>query len=96
MFDSVIGEAAVLDRAIVDKEATIGPRAVVGEGNDLRPNRDEPERLYAGLTLVGKQASIPRGVRIGRNCRIDPLVDAADFGRRRRIGSGETLRHAAP
>ncbi|MEO8245979.1 MAG: sugar phosphate nucleotidyltransferase [Chloroflexota bacterium] len=96
MFDTVIGEEAVLDRAIVDKEAIIGARAVIGQGEDLRPNRDEPERLYAGLTLVGKQASIPPGTRIGRNCRIDPLVDAADFGRRRRIASGETLRHAAP
>lgn len=94
MFDTLVGEGAVVDRAIVDKEVEIGPRAVVGEGDDLRPNRDEPERLYAGLTLVGKQARIPRGVHIGRNCRIDPLVDGDDFGRRRRIGSGETLRHA--
>ena len=93
MFDAMVGRDAVLDRAIVDKEVVIGPRAVVGEGDDLRPNRDEPERLYAGLTLVGKQATIPPGVRIGRNCRIDPLVVAADFARRRRIGSGETLRH---
>ena len=95
MFDALVGEGAVVDRAIVDKEVNIGPRAVVGEGDDLRPNRDEPERLYAGLTLVGKQANIPRGTHIGRNCRIDPLVDATDFGRRRRIGPGETLRHVA-
>jgi glucose-1-phosphate adenylyltransferase len=96
MFDTVIGAEAVLDRAIVDKEATIGPRAVVGEGDDMRPNRDEPERLYAGLTLVGKQATVPRGTHVGRNCRIDPQVTAADFGRRRRIAAGETLRHAVP
>ena len=92
MFDTLIGEGAVLDRAIVDKEAIIGERAVVGEGDDMRPNRDEPERLFAGLTLVGKQATIPRGVHIGRNCRIDPQVEPQDFDRRRRVGSGETLR----
>ena len=94
MFDSVIGRDAVLDRAVVDKECLIGAGAVIGEGDDLRPNRNEPERLYAGLTLVGKQARIPRGVRIGRNCRIDPGVTEADFARRRRIGSGETVGHA--
>ncbi len=91
MFDTVVGEGAVLDRAIVDKESRIGQGAVVGEGDEMRPNRDEPERLYAGLTLVGKRATIPPGVHIGRNCRIDPGVSAEDFSGRRRIRSGETV-----
>jgi glucose-1-phosphate adenylyltransferase len=91
MFDAVIGAGAVLDRAIVDKESVIGAGAVIGTGDDLRPNRDEPERLYAGLTLVGKRARVPRGAEIGRNCRIDPGVTERDFGRRRRIRSGETV-----
>jgi glucose-1-phosphate adenylyltransferase len=91
MFDAVIEAGARLDRAIVDKEARIGARATVGAGDDLRPNRDEPERLYAGITLVGKRAHVPTGVEIGRNCRIDPNVIPADFARRRRIRSGETV-----
>ena len=95
MFDAVIESGAVLDRAIVDKEAFIGPDAVVGQGDDLRPNRDEPERLSAGITLVGKRARIPGGIEIGRNCRIDPAVVEADFGRRQRVASGETVTAAA-
>ncbi len=95
MFDSVIGPDAVLDRAIVDKECVIGEGAVVGQGDDLRPNRNEPERLYAGLSLVGKQARVPRGVRVGRNCRIDPGVVERDFRRRRSVGSGETVAHGS-
>ncbi|MEO7267315.1 MAG: sugar phosphate nucleotidyltransferase [Candidatus Limnocylindria bacterium] len=91
MFDAVIEADAVLDRAILDKEAWIGPGARVGAGDDLRPNRDEPERLYAGITLVGKRARVPRGVEIGRNCRIDPMVTELDFKRRRRVRSGETV-----
>ena len=91
MFDAVVGEGAVLDRAIVDKEARIGPGARVGVGDDLRPNVHEPERLYAGITIVGKRARVPRGVEIGRNCRIDPGATERDFARRRRIRSGETV-----
>jgi glucose-1-phosphate adenylyltransferase len=94
MFDSQIGPEAVIDRAIIDKECMIGRGAQVGTGDDLRPNRSEPERLYAGLSLVGTQARVPARVSIGRNCRIDPSVTEVDFRRRRRIGSGETILHA--
>jgi len=94
MFDTVIGEGAVVDRAIIDKDCQVGARAQVGAGDDLRPNRVEPERLYAGITLVGKLAEIPAGVKIGRNCRIDPGVTKADFGGRRTVRSGDTVVHA--
>jgi glucose-1-phosphate adenylyltransferase len=94
MFDTVIGEGAVVDRSILDKDCVVGPRCRVGDGDDLRPNRNEPERLFAGITLVGKRANIPAGVVIGRNCRIDPSVGGADFRRRRTIRSGETVVHA--
>ena len=80
LFDAVIEEGAVLDRAIVDKEAHVGRRARVGVGDDLTPNKAEPERLTAGITLVGKRARIPRDVEIGRNARIDPGVIERDFG----------------
>jgi glucose-1-phosphate adenylyltransferase len=91
MFDTVIEDEAIVDRAILDKDCVVGRGAVVGSGDDLRPNRNEPERLYAGVTLVGKKAHIPPRVVIGRNCRIDPGVAVADFQRRRRIRSGETI-----
>ena len=94
MFDSIIGPGAVVDRAIVDKDCRIGDGARVGVGTDLRPNREEPERLYAGITLIGKRAVLPPRVTVGRNCRVDPGAMPADFGRRRVIGSGETVRHA--
>jgi glucose-1-phosphate adenylyltransferase len=95
MFDAVVGEDALLDTAIVDKESRLAPRARVGVGDDLRPNRDEPERLYAGITIIGKRARIPRGIEIGRNVRIDPGVTERDFGRRRRVRSGETVARVA-
>jgi glucose-1-phosphate adenylyltransferase len=91
MFDAVVAEGARLDRAIVDKEAWIGPGAAVGVGDDLRPNADEPERLSAGITLVGKRARVPGGVEIGRNCRIDPDAVEDDFGGRTSVPSGSTV-----
>jgi glucose-1-phosphate adenylyltransferase len=94
MFDTRVEAGATLDQVIVDKEAVIGERATVGTGDDLRPNRREPERLYAGITLIGKRAQVPPRVRIGRNCRIDPGVSREDFGRRRVLPAGETVSHA--
>jgi len=79
MFDSVIGSRAVIDRAILDKEVTVGAGAIVGEGPDDTPNKAEPGRLNTGITVVGKQATIPRGARIGRNVRIGEGVRTADF-----------------
>jgi glucose-1-phosphate adenylyltransferase len=93
MFDSVIGAGATVDRTILDKDCVVGAGSRVGDGDDLRPNRQEPERLFAGITLVGKRARIPERMVIGRNCRIDPGVDEADFGRRKTIRSGETVAH---
>jgi glucose-1-phosphate adenylyltransferase len=93
MFDTQVGAGAVVDRAIIDKECVIGDHARVGDGRVLRPNRSEPERLFSGLTLVGKQAQVPARARIGRNCRIDPNVTPSDYPRRR-VAAGDTVVHA--
>jgi glucose-1-phosphate adenylyltransferase len=79
MFDSVIRSGAVVDRAILDKEVVVGQGAIVGDGDDDRPNRQEPGRLNTGITVVGKRAVIPRGTRVGRNVKIDPEVRSTDF-----------------
>ncbi len=91
MFDSVIRSNAVVDRAILDKEVVVGQGSIVGHGPDDPPNRDEPTRLNTGITVVGKQAVIPRGTRIGRNVRIDEGVRSGDF-RSRSVPTGGTIR----
>jgi glucose-1-phosphate adenylyltransferase len=92
MFDTVIRAGAVVDRAIVDKNVSIGPNAIVGMGTDFdTPNRQEPTRLTSGITVVGKRATIPAGVRIGRNVKINEGVRPSDFGGRRMVPSGGTV-----
>jgi glucose-1-phosphate adenylyltransferase len=90
MFDTVIRQGAIIDRAILDKEVVVGPGAVVGDGPDGPPNRQEPGRLNTGITVVGKRAMIPRGQRIGRNVKIGGGVRAADFASRI-VRSGESV-----
>jgi glucose-1-phosphate adenylyltransferase len=91
MFDSVIRSGAVVDRAILDKEVVIGQGAIVGDGPyDDRPNRSEPGRLNTGITVVGKRAIVPRGVRIGRNVKVAAGVRTSDFAGRV-IRSGESV-----
>jgi glucose-1-phosphate adenylyltransferase len=92
MFDSVIRAGAVVDRAIIDKEVSVGPNAVVGMGADFdTPNRQEPGRLHSGITLVGKRAVIPSGMRLGRNVKVGEEVRPSDYGGRRSVPSGGTV-----
>jgi glucose-1-phosphate adenylyltransferase len=93
MFDTVIRSGAVVDRAILDKEVVVGQTAIVGDGPDFdTPNRQEPGRLNTGISVVGKQSIIPRGVRLGRNVKVGEKVKSADFANRV-VRSGGTIDH---
>src|SRR3989304_3932781 len=55
MFDTVIRAGAVVDRAIIDKQVSVGPNAMVGTGTDFdTPNQKEPEPLNTGIPVGGK------------------------------------------
>jgi glucose-1-phosphate adenylyltransferase len=91
MFDSVIRSGAVVDRAILDKEVVVGQGAIVGDGPfPDRPNKQEPNRLNTGITVVGKRAVVPRGARIGRNVKIAADVRSSDYTGRV-VRSGESV-----
>src|SRR2546426_861399 len=52
MNDSVIAAGAVVERAIIDKQVTVGARAYVGYGDDHTPNQHMPQRLNTGISLI--------------------------------------------
>jgi glucose-1-phosphate adenylyltransferase len=79
MHDTVVGKGASLDRAIVDKQVNVGEGAKLGWGSDRTPNRACPQHLSSGITLVGKDAQLPAGLRVGRNARIGARVSESDF-----------------
>ena len=89
MNDTVVRAGARVDRCILDKQIVVGRDAQLGAGAET-PNRHEPENLASGITIVGKGAEIPDGLRIGRNCRIDGGVRAADFTMEE-VPSGESI-----
>ncbi|MBN2300340.1 MAG: glucose-1-phosphate adenylyltransferase [Acholeplasmataceae bacterium] len=66
----IIGENVTIQRSIVDKKVTIGHNAFIGYGNDFTPNKEKPDLLISGITVVEKNSIIPSDVQIGRNCRV--------------------------
>jgi glucose-1-phosphate adenylyltransferase len=93
MNDAWIGPGAVLDRVVMDKEVVVGSGALVGHGNDHNTvNRLGPDKLFSGISEIGKGAHIPANVRIGRNVLINAAreeEDFLDFGDH--VASGETV-----
>jgi len=86
-----VGRDSVIDRSILDKRVVVKAGCHIGFGNDFHINRNNPKVLNTGLTIVGKQAVIPYGARVGRNCIIYDNVAEADFPGPE-VQSGETIR----
>jgi glucose-1-phosphate adenylyltransferase len=75
--DTEVLAGAVVDRSIIDKQAIIAGNAHVGYGADYSPN--PLGDLVSGISLVGKNAHVKPGVKIGRNCLVISDVRPDDF-----------------
>jgi glucose-1-phosphate adenylyltransferase len=87
-----ISRGARVSRLISDKFAEIGAQSVVGEKETETPpsNREHPDLLASGLTLIGRYSKTPECYRIGLNCLIHPDLGPEHFPTQA-LASGESV-----
>ncbi len=90
MNNTSIGDGAIINRAILDKNVTIGANARIGAGDDNTPNSTLPDILNTGITLVGKGADIPDTISLGRNVVVVAGTTSEQFTTND-VASGETI-----
>lgn len=89
MQNAVIRSGAVVNKAIIAENAQIGENAELGIGEEV-PNRLKPAVYSFGLTVVGENAVIPAGVKIGKNTAVTGVTVPEDYPDGI-LASGETL-----
>ena len=89
--DVVIGDNCKIEDTIIDKNTVIGDNSVIGTGNDMTPNKDNPKVLSSGLNVIGKKLILPAGLVVERNVRIFSSTDPKEI-KVKHIPSGETLK----
>ena len=93
--DTTIGRGTVIEKCIIDKQVWVSRGCHIGSSDDFTPNKEEPDYLNTGITLIGKGTRIPSEVTVGRNCKIEPRVEASDF-LTNTVESGETVKSKSP
>ncbi|MGD9948914.1 MAG: glucose-1-phosphate adenylyltransferase family protein [Desulfobulbus sp.] len=89
--DCILEKDAKVDLAILDKRAQVGKGALVGQGGNLTEvNKAYPKHLYTGISLVGKEARIPDGVSVGRNCIVNYSFNKDNFNGKEFLADGES------
>ncbi len=89
MNDTQIGPECRVEKSIIDKICVLDSNCKVGFGEDVN-NIARPDLLNTGITVLGKNVSLPAGTRIGKNCLIYAGVCADDLPGSD-IPSGETV-----
>ncbi len=84
----LISDNVTVQRSIIDKRCVIGRHAFIGFGDDFTANKEKPDLLSSGITVIEKGTMVPADIYIGRNCRI---FRSADFPSKI-IKSGSTLK----
>jgi glucose-1-phosphate adenylyltransferase len=60
-------------------------------GDEGVVNKQMPDKLFAGITVIGKGTYIPDGAKVGRNVLINSGRDAGDFPADGIVADGQTI-----
>lgn len=91
MNDTWIGPGAHLDKVVLDKQVVVGAGALVGTGDESVANELMPDKLFAGITVVGKNAFIPDRSQIGRNVLINSSREEQHYPADKVVADGKTV-----
>lgn len=90
--DVIIKSGAIVENCIIDKHTVIEESAMVGVGDDNTPNKERPDLLSTGITVIGKHVNVPKNMVIGRNVRIFGYLDLEKKVPDNIVYSGQTIK----
>jgi glucose-1-phosphate adenylyltransferase len=77
--DTVIAADAVINRCIIDTDSIIDRGCTIGNPGTRTVNFDYPELLNCGISLIGENALLPPGSRVGGNVLLYPGMRPQDM-----------------
>lgn len=95
MNDTWVGPGAYVENAVIDKSVIVSAGARVGTAEECPPNRDTPDMLCSGVSVVGRNSFIPSRLQIGGNVLVGSNVDSENFPEGQEMLSGVTVLNAS-
>ncbi|MCF7932748.1 MAG: glucose-1-phosphate adenylyltransferase [Acholeplasmataceae bacterium] len=86
--NAIIGQNVTIQKSILDKRVVVGHNTTIGVSDDFSPNKEKPDLLSSGITVIAKGTMVPSDMIIGKNVRI---FRTAHFDAKV-VNSGETLK----
>jgi hypothetical protein len=101
MNDNQIGSHVEVSNALIfpyTKEimkggSNVEDNVVIGTNSSSAKNRDFPEQIHDGLTVLGSNAVVPRGTVIEKGCYLGANVPAHELRKGRILKMGRSLYH---
>ncbi|MCL1935816.1 MAG: glucose-1-phosphate adenylyltransferase [Defluviitaleaceae bacterium] len=85
----VIKKDVIIENAILDFGVMVGDGAKIGAFENI-PNKQKPSVYYSGITVLGEDSVVPKGIVIGKNCVVSGTTFFEDY-ENGELQSGESL-----
>ncbi|TYB94727.1 MAG: glucose-1-phosphate adenylyltransferase [Kosmotoga sp.] len=78
MTNTIIEDGSSIEKGIVGENSVIGRNCILGTG-ESKPNKIAPNIYNSDLVVIGNNAKIPEGTKIGKNTAVWNYVKEKDF-----------------